>query len=179
MENQINTQESENPEQIKKGFFSTTKRKILLSLAVFLFLTVSFAGVSFAKKMYHLKTGGPIGIIIDKVTEDITLSDDQKAKITSLKNDIKAKMESKKSGRKEKFNSFIDEFRKDNLDKASLESMYQKHEQERTEMKDYAESKIIEFHDILTPEQRKQAADKMEKVRNKFHEKMENFQHEK
>ena len=179
MENQINTSGSENPNQNKKGFFSTTKRKVLLSLAIFLFLTASFAGVSFAKKMYHLKTGGPIGIIINKVTEDMTLSNDQKAKITALKNDVMVKMESKKSGKKEKFDSFIDEFRKDNLDKASLESMFQKHEQERTEMKDYAESKIIEFHSILTPEQRKQAADKMQKVRDKFHEKMENFQHDK
>jgi len=179
MENQISTSGSQNPEQNKKGFFSTTKRKVLLSLAVFLFLTASFAGVSFAKKMYHLKTGGPVGMMIDKVTEDMTLSDDQKAKITALKNDIMAKMESKKSGQKEKFNGFIDEFRKDNLDKASLESMFQKHEQERIEMRNYAESKIIEFHGILTPEQRKQAADKMEKIRDKFHEKMENFQHEK
>jgi Spy/CpxP family protein refolding chaperone len=178
MENHTHTGQ-ENPEQKQKGFFSTTKRKVILSLAIFLFLTASFAGVSFAKKMYHLKIGGPIGIIIDKVTEDMTLSNDQKAKITALKNDIKAKMESKKSGREEKFNSFIDEFRKDNLDKSTLESMFQKHEQERAEMRDYAKNKIIEFHDILTPEQRRQAADKMEKVRNKFHEKMENFQHEK
>ena len=179
MENQIDTTGSENPDKNKKGFFSTTKRKVLLSLAVFLFLTASFAGISFAKKMYHLKTGGPIGIIIDRVTEDMDLSSEQKAKITALKNDIMIKMESKKSGSNEKFNSFIDEFRKDNIDKSSLESMFQKHELEKSEMREYAENKIIEFHSILTSEQRVQAADKLMKLKEKFYDKMEHFHGEK
>jgi Spy/CpxP family protein refolding chaperone len=178
MENQINTQESENPNKIKNGFFSSTKRKVILALAVFLFLTASFAGVSFAKKLYHLKTGGPIGVMIDKVTEDMNLTNDQKAKITALKNDIKAKMEAKKDSHQEKLDGFLEEFKKDNLDKATLENMYQQHDQDRTEMKDFAESKIIEFHNILTPEQRRQASDKMIKLRDKFHEKMESFHSE-
>src|SRR5688572_30538895 len=134
MENQINTQQ--NPQQNKKGFLSTTKRKVLFSLAVFLFLTASFAGVSFAKKIYHIKTDGHFGIIIDKLTEDMTLSGEQKLKISNLKHDIKTKFESKKSGHKEKFESFISEFKKNNLDKAALENMHKQNEAEKTEVKD-------------------------------------------
>ncbi len=177
MENQINTQQ--NQQQNKKGFFSTTKRKVLFSLAVFLFLTASFAGVSFAKRIYNIKTEGPIGMIIDKITDDINLSESQKLKIAALKSDIKLKMDSKKSGRKEKFESFINEFKKDNLDKAALENMYKQNESEKNEMKEFAENKIIEFHSILTSEQRHQAADKLMKLKEKFHDKMEHFHGEK
>ena len=176
MENHISTQDNQNNQNPKKGFFSTTKRKVIFSLIAFLILTGAFAGVSFAKKIYHLKKDGPVGMIIDKITEGMTLSNDQKTKIANLKNDIKEKMDSKKSDKKEKFEGFINEFKKDNLDKIVLENMFQKNEAERNEMRNFAESKIVEFHSILTPDQRIQAADKMEKMREKFHDKMENFE---
>lgn len=175
----METQMTQKNNGTKKGIFSTAKRKILFSLLAFLILTVSFAGISFAKKIHDLKKEGPIGILIDKVTEDMKLTNDQKARISALKTDIKEKMESKKPVRKEKFDKFISEFTKDNLDKASLENMFQQNQAERNEMKDYVESKIVEFHNILTPEQRKQAADKMTSLREKIVDRIEHFNPEK
>jgi len=178
MENQINN-EANNSQKEKKGFLSTTKRKIIFSLIVFLALSASFAGVSFGKKLYHLKTEGPFGMIIDKVTEGMNLTSDQKTRIANLKHEIKMKMESKKSSHEEKFKALTDEFKKDNLDKAALESMFKQNESERNAMRDFAQDKLMEFHSILTPEQRIQAADKIVKMKEKFHDKMEHFNHDK
>lgn len=175
----METQTTQKNNVTKKGFFSTTKRKVLFSLFAIFILTVSFAGISFAKKIHDLKKEGPIGILIDKVTEGMTLSNQQKAQLTALKTDIRTKMESKKPVRKEKFDRFINEFRKDNLDKTSLENMFQQNQNERNEMRDFAENKIVEFHNILTPEQRVQAADKMTSLREKIVERIEKFNPEK
>lgn len=175
----METQTTQKNNVPKKGGFSTTKRKVLFSLFAIFILTVSFAGISFAKKIHDLKKEGPIGILIDKVTEGMTLSNQQKAQLTALKTDIRTKMESKKPVRKEKFDRFINEFRKDNLDKTSLENMFQQNQNERNEMRDFAENKIVEFHNILTPEQRVQAADKMTSLREKIVERIEKFNPEK
>lgn len=179
MENQINTEGFESPDTNRKRFFTKTKQRILLSVIAVIIGTVSLAGISFAKKIHDLRKEGVISFVIDKVTEGMTLSNDQKSKIAALKIEIKTKVESKKPARKEKFDNLVSEFKKDNLDKAALENMFKKNEQERTEMRDFAESKLIEFHNILTPAQRIQAAEKIEKMREKFQDKMENFQPEK
>jgi Spy/CpxP family protein refolding chaperone len=77
-------------------------------------------------------------------------------------------MESKKPVRENKMEEFADEFRKDNIDRNKLLELGQKKEQEMKEMKEFMLDKIIEFHSILTPEQRNKAVDEMKNMKEKF-----------
>lgn len=40
-------------------------------------------------------------------------------------------------------------------------------------MKDFMMDKMIEFHDLLTPEQRIKAVDAMKEMKGKFHDRMD------
>lgn len=171
--------ENEQKDEIKNvSFFRSYKKWIVIALVVI----VSTAGIgtyAFAK-MHKFHKDGPLGMMLDKMTEGLDLSTDQKAQVERLKSTIKEKMDAQKNS-KEKDNDadeLINAFRNSNLDKNKLNELEQKHSAKEQEMKEFTKDKILEFYNILTPSQRTKTADKMTSMKNMMHDKMGKFHHE-
>ncbi|MDQ3022313.1 MAG: Spy/CpxP family protein refolding chaperone [Bacteroidota bacterium] len=107
-----------------------------------------------------------IGMIVEK----LDLSDNQKAQVEKIRDEIKAKRDLRKGIRENLMEDFANEFKKDNMDKSKLRELDQKREQSMQEMKDFMMDKLIEFHNLLTPEQRTKAVETMKEMKNKFHD---------
>ena len=165
MSDQINREEQVPVK--RKSVLSSTASRVILSAVIILIAVLAVKGIAFAKHI-HKFADGPGAFIIDRIAETLDLSSDQKAKVEKIKDQIKEKMESKKSVRENKMEEFADEFRKDNIDRNKLLELGQKKEQEMKEMKEFMLDKIIEFHSILTPEQRNKAVDEMKNMKEKF-----------
>lgn len=165
MSDQIN-REAQVPVK-KRSVLSSTASRVILSAVIILFAVLTVKGIAFARHI-HKFADGPGAFIIDRISETLDLSSDQKAKVEKIKDQIKEKMESKKNEREGKFDDFANEFKKDNIDRNKLLELGQKHEQEMKEMKDFMLDKMIEFHSILTPEQRNKAVEEMKNMKEKF-----------
>jgi|GEM_PF-970164 len=161
-----NDSENTNPTPKQKPVKRKSKRKIVLGLLLTVVLVVSLVGIGFANKMKHFKDDGPLMFMMEKISEDIDLTPQQKSQVQSIKDEVKAKMESrKKSDHESGMTDFETAFRQDNLDKSTLESISTKHEADKQEMKSFFEDELIKFHSILTADQRNKVADKIKEFR--------------
>lgn len=147
-------------------------KKILLGIFILSFVLFGAAGITVAQKVHHMKKEfgdkGPLFFLLEKVTKDLDLSADQKTKLEDLRKEIKTKMETKKDKRHEGMEELEKAFRQDKFDVAALDAMEQQREADRKEMRAFFKEELVKFHDILTPEQREKAADKMKEMREKI-----------
>ena len=171
-------QENNDPEgQLKqvnnnKTSGKKSRKKIVLGLLLVVILIVSVVGISFANKVRQFRHDGPLVFMIEKITEDMDLTAQQKQSIQQIKDEIKAKMESrKKEDHASAMTDFENAFRQDNLDKTTLDAIATKHEADKQEMKSFFEDELIKFHNILTADQRNKVADKMKDFRQNHKDK--------
>lgn len=167
MSDEMNNQQ-EIPQQ-KKSFLSSTKAKVLLSVLVIIFTIVAIKGIAVANH-FHKFADGPHAFMIEKISEKLNLSADQKAQVERISSEIKEKMKPTREPRENLEDEFADEFKKDNMDRNKLKELAEKREMNMKEKKDFMMDKIIEFHDLLTPEQRIKAVDSMKEMKEKFHD---------
>ena len=125
-----------------------------------LFGVITVKGIAIAKNI-HKFADGPEGFIIDKISEKLDLNTSQKTQVERLKAQIKEKMESQKPDRENMMKEFSEEFTKSTLDRNSILDHMKKNESKREEMKTFMIDKLVEFHAILTPEQRVKAVELM------------------
>ena len=152
----------ENPKPAKRS-----KKKFFLWGFIIFFLIAGVTGIGIAQKVKQMREGGPWLFMLNKITKDLNLTEQQKTDINKLKDEIKAKRESMKKDRQSPMDDFANAFKQDKLDKETLKSIQQKHEADRQEMKDFMMDELIKFHDILTPDQRNQVVEKMKEMRDK------------
>lgn len=152
----------ENTKPVKRS-----KKKFFLWGFIIFFLIAGVTGVGIAQKVKQMRDGGPWLFMLNKITQDLNLTDQQKTDINKLKDEIKAKRESMKKDRQSPMDDFANAFKQDKLDKETLKSIEQKHEANRQEMKDFMMDELIKFHDILTPDQRNQVVEKMKEMKDK------------
>lgn len=143
------------------------KRTLLISLLIVLVGFMTIGGITFAQKMKHMRDDGPLFMMMEKISKDLNLTDQQKADMDKIKDEIKAKMESKRENHKGDMKDFEDAFKQDKLDKQTLKQLMSKHDADREEMRDFMADEFIKFHALLTPEQRQKAIDKMHEMKEK------------
>lgn len=148
--------------------------KIFLSVMVVIFVIVGIAGVGFAKKIKNFHDHGPLGFMMEKMTEDLDLSVQQKADVQKIKDEIKAKMDSKKEDHKSMGEDMGNMFRQSTLDKQKILDLAASREKNREEMKSFMIDELIKFHDLLTDAQRNKVADKMKDFHDKMQQKKDN-----
>lgn len=173
MDNSENTlQENTNPEckNLKRKSCRHRKLRFIIPVLVLAVILTSVFGIVYAKKKFR---DGPDGFLMGMVVEKLDLNSDQKAQVEKLRTEIREKMEAKKDNRESMMNEFANEFKKDNMDRNKLKELDQKREQNMQEMKDFMMDKMIEFHNILTPDQRVKAVDVMKEMKDKFHDRMD------
>lgn len=147
-------------------------KKFIISLIAVVIIFTSVFGIVYAKKKFK---DGPHGFIIEMLTEDLNLSENQKAQVERLKGEVKEKMESNKPHMESGLEELAVEFKKDQLDKNKLKELSNKREQNKEDMKEFMMEKLSEFHSILTPDQRSKVVDNMKNMKDKFHNKTHNF----
>jgi len=176
--NEINENKEINKEIIvpekKARRCRSKKAKVFLTIVIILFAILAIKGIAFARHI-HKFADNPHRFIMEMISENLNLNQNQKAQVDRIHDQIKERMESKKPDREAMFEQFANEFKKDNLDVNKLKEFSQKKDQDMESMKDFMMEKMVEFHNILTPEQRNKAVENIKEMKMKFHDKMEHF----
>jgi Spy/CpxP family protein refolding chaperone len=149
------------------------KKYFFLGALTTILLVVGIATFGFVTHWNHFGDHGPWGMMLDKVTKDLNLNDQQKSQLESIKAEIKAKMESNRQNKGKGMDDFSNAFLQDNLDKQTLMDIDTKHETARKEMREFYYDEVVKFHDLLTSSQRQQVVDKMKELKSqhKMHNK--------
>ena len=110
--------------------------------------------------------------IVNRISKELDLAESQKAELNQIKDDIVAKIKSKENSaqRKEIRTAFFEMFKGDSMTKEKLMDLYQKKEAGEKEMRGFLMDKLVQFHKMLTPEQRTKFVDRMNKFAKKFEE---------
>lgn len=175
MSDQINQEELIPNQSENKCTKRRSKRsKVILSIVIIVITIFTIKGIVFARHL-HKFADGPGEFLIEKISENLNLDAAQIAQLERIKEEIKTKMEANKPNRDNMFEDLANEFKKDNMDKNKMKELSEQKEKQMQEMKDFMMDKIIEFHNILTPEQRNKTVESMKDMKGKFHERMENF----
>jgi len=156
------------PENKSKTKRKVSGKKLLLWGFIVFFLVAGTAGISFAQKVKQLRDKGPMSFMMKKITDDLNLTDQQKAEVDKIREEIKAKREVMKKNRVSNKTDFENAFKQDKLDKETLKSIMQKGDAERDEMRDFMMDELIKFHAVLTPDQRTKAVEKMHEMKEKM-----------
>lgn len=109
------------------------------------------------------------GIIVDRISDELDLNNAQKDTLNKIKNEFISKYHSKKGKFDQMFSQLQSEIRKDKMDEGVLKQEMNEMHSEREEMISFAAAKIIQFHNVLTPQQRETLAKKMGEMKKKFH----------
>jgi Spy/CpxP family protein refolding chaperone len=96
--------------------------------------------------------------VAEKITKELSLTDDQKAKLEAIKSAIVQKHRAQKEAAKQRHEEFTALIKGDKIDKATLTALMKKNREssikDRKEFRDFMLDKFIEFHQVLTPDQR-------------------------
>jgi len=155
------TETNQNP---VNGQHKRSRKGLYISMLCALLVT---AAIGFTHFNTH-NGGDHWGKMIDMVTKDMTLSDQQKTQIQGIKDEIKAKHEDMKKNRdqqKSGAEDFENLFRQDNISKQDLVDLQTKREKAHADMQSFMMDEIVKFHSVLTPDQRNQVADKIKDMR--------------
>jgi len=140
-------------------------RKMIQFTAVAGVIAAGIAIGGCAKKRFLYKSPEKRAeFIVKKLTRTLDLTRDQVEKLNKIKNEILARTKNFRNDREDLYNQAIALIKSDKLDANALKNWISRHEQIRNELKPFIIDKIIEFHDMLTPEQKNKLAEKMEKL---------------
>jgi Spy/CpxP family protein refolding chaperone len=108
--------------------------------------------------------------IANRISKKLDLTESQKAELNQIKDDIIGKIKSKENvaQRKELRAAFLEMFKGDSLTKEKLMDLYQKKEAEQKGMREFLMDKLVQFHNMLTPEQRTKFVEWIEEYAKKF-----------
>ncbi len=140
--------------------------KRLAPLTVVLFIAASslFAGGCAGCRFCKSDLDGRATMIASWIAGDLKFTKEQRVKLDKIKNDIVAKMKPKIGEREKLHNDIVDLITKERITKDQVARLIERHEAGRRDMKPFITEKIVEFHAILTPEQKKKLAGRLEKM---------------
>lgn len=98
-----------------------------------------------------------------RIASELDLTDAQKTRLDLMKAEIVAKMKEHRKDRAEQHKKIIDLVISDELDRGNLEKIADQKHAKMQELRPFVIDKIIEFHKMLTPEQRQKLAEKIDK----------------
>jgi Spy/CpxP family protein refolding chaperone len=100
--------------------------------------------------------------IVNHIAEKLNLNDTQKAKLNAIKDEFMAKAPAMRKTREETFDEVIAFMRSPKIDQDKANALVEKNKTQTDELIRFIFAKYVEFHDMLTPEQREKAAKEME-----------------
>ncbi len=106
---------------------------------------------------------------VKHIASKLDLNDEQKAKLEKIKDEVVAKFKEERGKSKGMHEQALALWKQDTVNRADVEKLFAGREDHMKTMRPFIIDKLIEFHGILTPEQRAKAAGIMEE----FHKKMQ------
>ena len=103
-----------------------------------------------------------------RVAKELDLNDTQKQTLTRIKEELLAKHRAEKPRMEEQLADLNQLIRSESVDKAKLGDLRKKHQAHREAMEAFFIEKAVEFHKVLTAEQRNKAADMLQKHMKHF-----------
>ncbi len=107
--------------------------------------------------------------IVNHISEKLDLNEAQKAKLNAIKDEFMAKAPAMKKSREETFNEVIALMRSPKIEPEKVTALVEKNKAQADDVIGFILTKFVEFHDMLTPEQREKAAVELEKWREHHH----------
>ncbi len=100
--------------------------------------------------------------VVNRIAGKLDMTDSQEKKLEKIKDEVLAKMEKHKTEHQSMHDEALQLVKKEKLTKADLEKLFAQREQRYRELlKPFIIEKMLDFHAILTPEQKNQLAEKM------------------
>lgn len=103
-----------------------------------------------------------------RVTKELDLNDPQKQTLAKIKDELLAKYKADKPARDALFQEMTALVQAESIDKAKLQDLKKRHVAQREAIENLFLDKVVEFHKVLTPEQRTKAAKSLEKHAKHF-----------
>ncbi|MBN2158925.1 MAG: Spy/CpxP family protein refolding chaperone [Spirochaetes bacterium] len=105
-------------------------------------------------------------IIVKKMTRDLKLTKEQVQKVNKIKDEILARTKNLRDQKEAVRGEFLALVRSDRLERNKVNAFVTKREEAFRGLKPFFIDKFVEFHNILTPEQRGRLSEKIEKFHN-------------
>jgi periplasmic protein CpxP/Spy len=107
--------------------------------------------------------------IVKKLTRDLDLTKDQVVKVNKIKEEILERTKVLRNDRDAVHRDVVAMVKSDKLERNTVNNFISKREDKILALKPFIVDKLVEFHDILTPQQRIKLAEKMEKFHKWCH----------
>ena len=107
--------------------------------------------------------------VVNRIAGKLDMTDSQEKKLEKIKDQVLAKMNDYKTEHQVMHDEALQLVKKDTLTRADLEKLFTQREQRYRELEPFIIEKMMEFHAILTPEQKNQLAEKMQEHYNERH----------
>ena len=101
--------------------------------------------------------------LINKISKELNFTEEQKAISNKIKEEIIVKHEEMRKNRGKYKGEIIELIRSDRITKEQIYKFLESKELKRKKMQDFMIEKAVQFHSMLTPEQREKIIEKIEK----------------
>ena len=101
--------------------------------------------------------------MVGKITKELDLDEQQKAKLAVVKDEMLAAFSESKKERRAKMEEVIAQIQSERLDEAKLTQLFEEHQAGQTRMLKRVLPKAAEWHATLRPDQKAEAAEHLRK----------------
>ncbi|TGL62482.1 Spy/CpxP family protein refolding chaperone [Leptospira jelokensis] len=136
------------------------KQVLKMTTTIVLVSTMAFA---FGNCRGHKDFEKRMEWVASKLTSKLDLDDSQKAKLESIKQELIAKHKEMKPKHESWAKEMATQIRAEKIDTKLLDKMSSERETRHQEMRKFFQTKLVEFHAVLKPEQREKFAELVEK----------------
>ncbi|MDX1699109.1 MAG: Spy/CpxP family protein refolding chaperone [Melioribacteraceae bacterium] len=147
-----------------------SRKKIIIGGSIVTLLLVGLIATGCKHRACHFNKSPEekIEYFVEHVSDELDLTEQQEAKVKNLAEEVHSKIENQKSTTHEVYSTLLGEIKNSSVDKEKLSSVIDNKMNNINEMKPFFIDKFTEFHQILTPEQRNELAEKMEKLHKRM-----------
>jgi len=139
-------------------------RKLIPIAAIGCFIVSGILITGCARKRFICSTPEERAeFIVDRITHSLDLDKGQAEKLNKIKDEILARTKIYRDDREATRKELLDMAKSEKLDRVTVDNFISKREARMKEFKPFLIDKIVEFHNILTPEQRNRIAEKIDK----------------
>ncbi|MCD4812690.1 Spy/CpxP family protein refolding chaperone [bacterium] len=120
------------------------------------------------KRVFHRSPEKMVNFITHKIAGELKLNQEQKSTLSTIKEELLARHKANRGDHSAMFEETKAMILADQIDPAKLNDIINKKMKKHAMIKDFLVSEFVEFHAILTPEQRQIMVDKLTKHHKKF-----------
>jgi Spy/CpxP family protein refolding chaperone len=138
-------------------------KKLFVILSLF-----SLACINACRPWKHKSPEERVEWMVKRISKELELNDAQKQTLNRLKDEFIARHKADRPQMEAQLAALTDLVRADTIDQAKLKDLRKKHQAHRESIENFFVEKAIEFHKVLTSQQRVKAAELMQKHFRKF-----------